>query len=88
VTDPDYGGRGIQLRYTSFEQFLADVGPKPSPGHSLDRKDANGNYEPGNCRWATAKEQTFNRRIRRLEHFSTEEIAVELEKRGHHAKLV
>lgn len=63
---PNYGGRGIQIcdRWrNSFEAFLADVGPRPSLSHSLDRYPNNdGNYEPGNVRWATAKEQAKNRR--------------------------
>lgn len=51
----------------SFEDFLADVGLKPSPYHSLDRfPDPNGNYEPGNVRWATASEQSLNRRNAQL----------------------
>ena len=63
----DYGGRGITIcdRWstpgTGFLNFLADMGEKPL-GYSLDRIDNDGNYEPGNCRWATAKEQMSNRR--------------------------
>ena len=65
----DYGGRGItvceQWR-NSYAQFLADVGRKPSPEHTLDRfPDVNGNYDPGNVRWADATQQANNRRPRR-----------------------
>lgn len=62
---PWYGARGITVcsKWRSFENFYADVGDPP-PGKSLDRRDNNGNYEPGNCRWATKEEQTTNRRKR------------------------
>jgi hypothetical protein len=64
----NYGARGISVceRWTSFENFVADMGPMPSAHHSLDRKCVEGNYEPGNCRWATKTEQMRNTRANRL----------------------
>lgn len=64
-SDADYGGRGIKVCQEwgdDYLAFLRDVGRRPSTRHSLDRINVNGNYEPGNVRWATAREQYQNRR--------------------------
>ena len=83
---PDYGGRGIRvcerwLGEDGINNFLSDMGPRPSPKHSLDRIDVDGNYEPTNCRWATAKEQRANQRAKRLDQFSVAALLQELNRR-------
>lgn len=65
VDYPGYGGRGVTVCAAwrdSFEVFLSDMGPAPSIKHSIDRVDVNGDYEPGNCRWATHRVQSRNKR--------------------------
>ena len=60
----DYGGRGITVcpEWEDFAVFLKDAGPRPTPKHSIDRIDCNGNYEPGNIRWVLFKVQANNKR--------------------------
>lgn len=71
----DYGGRGITMcdRWLhDFAAFLADMGPRPSPDHSIDRIDNDGPYAPDNCRWATHLEQHNNTRQNHLMTFNGE----------------
>lgn len=84
----NYYARGIRVcdRWSGefgFENFLSDMGPRPGKGYSIDRINNDGIYEPGNCRWATAKQQIDNRRkVACLDNFSDEEIVSHLERKG------
>lgn len=71
-----YGGRGIKVcdRWQTFDNFLADMGERPSDKSSIDRINNNGNYEPGNCRWATPKEQARNTRATKLTELAAAQI--------------
>lgn len=57
----NYGGRGIQFRFNSFDQFFTELGPRPK-GESVDRINTEGHYEPGNVKWSTRSEQARNKR--------------------------
>ncbi len=81
-----YGGRGINVcdrwlngdgKITGFECFLEDMGSRPSKYHSIDRINVNGDYEPGNCRWATYIEQNRNRRSNHKVLWGEEEITLQ-----------
>ena len=75
----DYGGRGIRVcaRWrASFSAFLADMGYRPDKGYSIERLNVNGHYEPGNCTWATAKQQARNRRSSRFVSLDGETLSV------------
>lgn len=75
----NYGARGITIceRWrNSYEAFLEDMGRRPSLKHTLERKDVNGNYEPGNCLWATIDVQSNNRRTNRRIEFNGKNLTL------------
>lgn len=78
----DWGGRGIEFRFSNYKEFLAELGTKPEPQelYSLDRKNNDGHYEVGNVKWSTREEQRANSRPRPVGYrdnagkFSTQEV--------------
>jgi hypothetical protein len=64
ISYKNYGGRGIQFKFDNYEEWLAELGRRPSPDHTVDRKLNDGNYEKGNVQWATRHEQRVNQRPR------------------------
>ena len=68
MDDPDYGGRGIRVceRWQEFSAFFDDIGPKPYPQATIERRENDGNYEPSNCAWASRLVQSRNRRSNRI----------------------
>jgi len=76
----DYGGRGIGLHpdwVDDFAAFFAYMGLRPTPTHTIERIDNDGNYEPGNVRWATRKEQSRNRRATKLIEYQGESLTID-----------
>ena len=75
----NYGGRGVRVceRWRkSFKAFFEDMGARPSPEHSIDRIDGEGDYEPGNCKWSTRREQNRHRRDNRFFEFNGEKLCL------------
>lgn len=73
--DKHYEDVSVCDRWQLFENFYQDMGPRPSPAHSIDRKDGSKGYEPGNCRWATPLQQAQNRKKRKPAKLSDREVA-------------
>ena len=75
---PHYGGRGIVIceRWSRFENFLADMGNRPTPEHELDRIDNDGPYSPSNCRWTTCTVNQNNRRSNRILEWDGKRLTV------------
>lgn len=71
-----YGGRGIEFRFTSFQEFLEELGVKPSSIHSVNRIDNDGHYEAGNVEWATPTQQQQNTRLNRRLTFNGKTLVI------------
>jgi len=73
-----YGAKGVRIcdRWMDFWNFVSDMGPKPSPNHSIDRIDSSGDYKPSNCRWATSSQQSFNTSRNRFIEFQGRRMTI------------
>lgn len=73
-----YGKRGIEVcaRWRKFADFYIDMGPKPTPKHSIERRNGNGDYEPGNCYWATIEQQNNNTARNRVVSYKGQDMSL------------
>jgi hypothetical protein len=85
----DYGGRGIKIceRWLDFNNFLEDMGKKPTPKHSIDRIDVDGDYEPSNCKWSDDYEQQRNIRVHRNNKLGVKGVHYDEQRKKYVAQL-
>lgn len=86
----DYGGRGIKIceHWMDFDNFLEDMGKKPSPKHTIDRIDVNGDYEPSNCRWSDDFEQQANTRTPKNNKTGVKGVSFDKSRRKYLAQMM
>lgn len=78
----------VYNRWMDFNKFLEDMGEKPSPKHTIDRIDVNGNYEPANCRWADDYEQQWNTRTPKNNRTGVKGVSFDNERNKHLAQML
>lgn len=84
-----YGGRGITIceEWETFDNFIKDMGKRPTPKHSIDRIDNDGNYEPKNCRWATQHQQVLNMGLRKDNKLGLKGIVYDTDRKKYRVNL-